>query len=153
MNHLATMSAGFGFSVGDMIAGLSLIKRSIAALQDARGAIADYQGLLQEVEGLSDALEAVRDLELEEALGADSKPCVAIRGAVSRCRACIDSFLASISKYQPALREKARSVAAWKSKVRKIQWTLCSSEDVAKFRTQLERHSSAINMLLVTLQV
>ena len=147
------MSAGFGFSVGDLVLGLKLIKQSIDALQDTKGSSADYQALTHEIDSLKDALEAVEDLQLEQRLGLKSKPCLAIYDAVARCWHCIESFLATISKYQPWLRNDPASGSAWKANLKKIQWALCEKNDVNRFRARLERHSSSISMLLVTLQV
>lgn len=147
------MSAGFGFSVGDLVLGLKLIKQSIEALGDTKGSSAEYQALTHEIDSLKDGLEAVEDLRLDNRLGPESKTCIAIQEAVSHCQRCIDVFLSTITKYQPWLRTNESSGSAWKVNLRKIQWALCKREDVNRFRSQLERHSSSISMLLVTLQV
>ncbi|KAL8966691.1 MAG: hypothetical protein Q9197_005846 [Variospora fuerteventurae] len=147
------MSAGFGFSVGDLVMGLKLIKQSIEALEDTKGSSADYQALSLEIDSLKNGLEAVEDLRLDERLGPKSKACITVHDAVSRCRHCIDVFLSTITKYQPWLRTVNPSGSAWKANLKKIQWALCKKDDVSRFRAQLERHSSSISMLLVTLQV
>ncbi|KAL9012544.1 MAG: hypothetical protein Q9173_002696 [Seirophora scorigena] len=147
------MSAGFGFSVGDLVLGLKLIKQSIEALEDTKGSSADYQALSLEINSLKDGLEAVEDLRLDQRLGSKSKACVAVQDAVSRCQRCIDVFLSTITKYQPWLRTIDPSGSTWKANLKKIQWALCKKDDVSRFRAQLERHSSSISMLLVTLQV
>ncbi|KAI4111499.1 MAG: hypothetical protein LQ338_008355 [Usnochroma carphineum] len=67
------MSAGFGFSVGDIVAFLKLIKQSIEALQDTKGSTADFQGLSHDIDSLKDGLEAVADLKLEQRLGVKSQ--------------------------------------------------------------------------------
>ncbi|KAL8834278.1 MAG: hypothetical protein Q9170_003823 [Blastenia crenularia] len=147
------MSAGFGFSVGDLVLGLKLIKQSIDALQATKGSSADYQALIHEIDSLNDGLEAVEGLRLEQRLGPKSKPCIAIQEAVLRCRYCVDVFLSTIAKYQPWLRTNSVSGPAWKANLKKIKWALCKKDDVNRFRAELERHSSSISMLLVTLQV
>ena len=147
------MSLGFGFSVGDIITGLTFIKQAIDALHDTKGAASDYQALIEEVDGLKDGLQAIQDLKLDHSLGSTSKQSIAIEQAVSRCQRCIDAFLATIAKYQPWLHTKIPTVLVWKINVKKIKWALCKKEDVRKFRSQLERHSSSINMLLLTLQM
>ncbi|KAL8654560.1 MAG: hypothetical protein Q9210_001432 [Variospora velana] len=142
------MSAGFGFSVGDLVLGLKLIKQSIEALEDTKGSSADYQALSLEIDSLKDGLEAVEDLRLDERLGPKSKACIAVHDAVSRCQRCIDVFLSTITKYQPWLRTIEPSGSSWKANMKKIQWALCKKDDVSRFRAQLERHSSSISMLL-----
>lgn len=147
------MSAGFGFSAGDIVTALKLIKQSVEAIQDSKGSSAEYQALSHEIDSLKDGLEAVEDLKLDQRFGLKSKQSIAIQEAVSRCCHCIDAFLLTIAKYQPWLRSKAPSRSAWKANLKKIQWALCKKDDVNRFRTQLERHCSSISMLLVTLQV
>lgn len=147
------MSVGFGFSVGDILMGLKLIKQSIEALQDTKGSSADFKALGHEIDTLKDGLEAVEELKLDQRFGPKSKQAAAIRQAVSRCRQCIETFLSTVAKYQPWLRTKAPAGAAWKASLKKVQWALCKKDDVNRFRAQMERHSSCISMLLVTFQV
>ena len=147
------MSAGFGFSVGDIVTALKLIKQSIEAVQDTKGSSAEFKALDHEIGSLRDGLEAVEDLKLDQRFGPKSKQAAAIRQAVSRCRQCIEAFLLTIAKYQPWLRTKTPAGAAWKTSLKKIQWALCKRDDVNRFRAQLERHSLSISMLLVTFRV
>ncbi|KAL8731609.1 MAG: hypothetical protein Q9166_003297 [cf. Caloplaca sp. 2 TL-2023] len=147
------MSAGFGFSVGDIVAGLKLIKQSIEALQDTKGSTADYQALSHEIDSLKDGLRAVEDLSIDQHFGPKSKQSIAIQEAVSRCWYCIKIFLTTTATYQPWLQTSVPPGLGWKANLKKIQWALCKKDDVNRFRIQLERHCSSISMLLVTLQV
>lgn len=141
------MSVGFGFSVGDLVTSLKLIKDSIEAVKDTKGAANDYAQLLTEITCLRDGFEAIEDLDLVHK--GSHKQRTAINGAVGACQKCVDDFLASISKYQPHLHSNASGLT---SNYRKIKWALCRKDDVATFRAQLERHTSSINMLLITFQ-
>lgn len=141
------MSVGFGFSVGDLVTSLKLIKDSIEAVKDTKGAATDYAQLLTEINCLRDGFEAIEDLDL--AHKGSHRQRTAINGAIGACQKCIDDFLTSISKYQPHLHSNA---SGWTSNYRKIKWALCRKDDVATFRAQLERHTSSINMLLITFQ-
>lgn len=141
------MAVPFGFSVGDFIAGINLIITSIQAVRDGKGSSAQFQALTWELTSLKSGLGAIHELNLEQTA---QKEYVAIREAVAGCELCIESFVRGVSKYQPWLKP---GVDGWKASFRKIQWAFCNKKDVAGFRDQLERHSSAINMLLVTLQV
>ncbi|KAL8807266.1 MAG: hypothetical protein Q9182_000771 [Xanthomendoza sp. 2 TL-2023] len=147
------MSAGFGFSVGDIVAALKLIKQSVEALQDTKGSTADYQALSHEIDSLRDGLEAIEDLRLHQRGGPRSKQNVAVQEAVARCCHCLDTFLSAISKYQPWLQKNRPPGVSWRASLKKIQWALCKKDDVNRFRAQLERHCSSISMLLVTLQI
>lgn len=141
------MSVGFGFSIGDLVTSLKLIKDSIEAVKDTKGAATDYAQLLSEISCLRDGFEAIEDLDLVHK--GSHKQRTAINGAIGACQKCIDDFLTSISKYQPHLHSNA---AGFTSSYRKIKWALCRKDDVATFRAQLERHTSSINMLLITFQ-
>lgn len=141
------MAVGFGFSMGDLVTGLQLIKDSIAAVKDGKGASAHYAGLLTEIKCLQDAFEGINELGLD--LKGSEKQRRAIDCAVAACQKCIEDFIASISKYQPHLQ---LNTSGWASNYRKIKWAVCRKDDVTAFRAQLERHTSTINMLLITFQ-
>lgn len=141
------MAVGFGFSVGDLVTSLKLIKDSIEAVKDTKGAATDYAQLLAEISCLRDGFEAIEDLDLVHK--GSHKQQTAINGAIGACQKCIDDFFTSISKYQTHLHSNA---SGFTSNYRKIKWALCRKDDVATFRAQLERHTSSINMLLITFQ-
>ena len=141
------MATGFGFSLGDIFLALKLIKDSIDAVTDSKGAAADFKALATEINGLQEGLRAIGDLQtsLPSSHNQDS----ALEIAVSACRESIEDFLTSISKYQPHLQA---GTSGLRSNYRKIKWTICKKDDITKFRAQLGRHVSAISMLLVTFQ-
>ena len=141
------MATGFGFSVGDLFLGLKLLKESIDAVNDSKGAAADFTALATEITSLQDGLEAIEELQAK--LPFSIKQTSALDRAISTCQGSIDEFLTSVSKYQPHLKAKTSGL---RSNYRKIRWTVCKKDDIAKFRAQLGRHASAITMLLVTFQ-
>lgn len=141
------MSVGFGFSVGDLVTSLKVIKDSIEAVKDTKGASADYAALVAEITSLQDAFGAIGDIQLHQK--GTEKQQVAVDRAIGACETCIEDFFLSISKYQSHLHPQAKGLT---STYRKIKWALCKKEDVALFRTKLERHTSSINMLLITFQ-
>ncbi|KMU91884.1 hypothetical protein CIHG_09736 [Coccidioides immitis H538.4] len=67
------MAAGFGFSVGDMIAGLKFIYVSCEALKCASASRMEYLALRTEIQSLLTALEAIDDLDLERLSGKNLK--------------------------------------------------------------------------------
>ena len=147
-DSIASMSTGFGFSIGDLLAGIRVVKDSIEAFSDTKGASADFAALVGEISTLQDGLEAIAELQAEHNFS--PKQFAAIDRAISACQKSIDEFLISIAKYQPHLHAQA---SGWQSSYRKVKWALCKKEDVAHFRAQVARHASAINMLLVTFQI
>ena len=141
------MAIGFGFSVGDLCVGLKLIKESIEAIHDTKGSPAEYALLSGEIASLQDGLEAADDLRVNGNL--TERQSVALDAAIRACDQCIEEFLTSISKYQYHLRPSA---SGFQANFRKIKWALCKKDDVARFRAQVARHASSINMLLLTFQ-
>ena len=142
------MAIGFGFSVSDLCMGLQIIKDSVDALDKKKGAAADYSALVLEIGGLEDGLEAAQELLKDDSLQNRQK--AALQRALDACRQTIETFLHSVSKYQPHLKNDR---SGFQSAIRKIRWRLCKQEDVEKFRKQLARQASSINMLLITFQV
>jgi hypothetical protein len=147
------MGVPFGFSVGDIIAGIGVIKNSIEAFSDTRGATKDHKHLSNTLSRLSESLELIREIEVDPIQ--DVRQREVIRRAVGQCQTCIEDFVCSIAKYkiiQPSLQP-----AVWKSRVKtaakKVQWALCKKEDIAKFRSELGLQYENINVLLATLQM
>lgn len=143
------MPVPFGISVGDFVAGLSLITNALKKIQDEHGAKANYQSLIREVANLQAGFIAIEDFVIGTT---NSKRHAAIQQAVAEGRDCIEDFLLCISKYQPSL-DVEGTTSGWKAKLCQIRWGICKKEGVAKFRTDLQQRSWAVNMLLVTLQL
>ncbi|PGH19661.1 hypothetical protein AJ80_03816 [Polytolypa hystricis UAMH7299] len=59
------MAAAFGFSVGDLIAGLRLLMASFEAVRGTYSSQTDYLALRSEIDSLLLALESIDDLDLE----------------------------------------------------------------------------------------
>ena len=139
------MAVPFGFSFGDMVSGISLVKDLIKALQDSGGAATDYRNLMSELYGLERALIAVKDLSLLE--NADEYQ--AVRQAVGQCQICVDRFLQKVIKYQPL----SAGTTTLRDAVKKVTWALCRQEDLLKFRRSLEMQKSSMSLLLNALQI
>lgn len=137
----------FGVSVSDFLSGIKLLKTSIEAFSETRGAQADYAELLRSLRSLERALTAASAVALDTDARRD-----ALKQTVDDCQKCIANFLSDIAKFDILEDQKPR-----KSKIaahlRKIQWAVCKKEDVAKFRSQVETHVGALDMLLLTFQV
>lgn len=135
----------FGFSFGDFVAGISLLKSLIDALDGTYGAKAEYRGLVAELYCLERALVAIKEIEVQEA----SSEYDATQQAVRGCRECIDRFIFKVASYQSLTAGKS----SVRDQVRKIMWAQCRKEDLHKFKEDLSIYVSAINVLLSTLQL
>jgi Fungal N-terminal domain of STAND proteins len=139
------MPVGFGFSIGDVISGLKLLRNSVEAVNNVHGSSADYASLIAELESLNTALEAASELTSEHLVNPEQRK--AINSAVKACQKCVDDFLVRIAQYQQHLK---RGNSGWRSCYMKIKWALCKQEDVAKLRAMLGSHTNSINVLLAS---
>ena len=139
------MPVPFGYSFGDMVGGISLVKNLIKALYDSGGAATDYRNLMSELYGLERALIAIKDPSLLESAEENH----AVRQAVGQCQVCVDNFPQKVIKYQPL----SAGMTTLKDAVKKVSWALCRQEDVLTFRRSLEMQKSSMILLLNALQI
>lgn len=140
---------GFGFSAGDFISGIGLIRQLIKALEDGAGSSKEYRDLIRELYSLERALLEVKHLNVRDELEAEKN---AILQMASQFQESISQFCLKIAKYQPSLRA-CGSGSSLRDSFRKIQWALYKKEDVQLFRAQIGAHTSSIIMMLSTLQM
>jgi hypothetical protein len=140
------MPVGFGFSIGDVISGLQLLRNSIEAVNNVNGSSADYESLIVELESLNKALAAASELTSEHLVNQEQQQ-KAIDSAVKACQKCVDDFLIRIAQYQKHLK---RGNNGWRSCYMKVKWALCKQEDIARLRAMLGSHTNSINVLLAS---
>ncbi|KAF4629035.1 hypothetical protein G7Y89_g9116 [Cudoniella acicularis] len=111
------MLAGFGFSVGDFIAGIQLVRDVITSLKVSGGSSVEYQALMTELFSLERALLDVKTLR-----SLDSYPdqLDALKCATTQCQHTINRFMTKIQKYQPTLNAQGSS-SKWRGGFRKVQ--------------------------------
>lgn len=143
------MSVGFGFSVGDFIAGIQLVRDVITSLQASGGSSLEYQALASELFSLERALLEVKSLKYSEN---QSGQLDALKVAATQCQHTIDRFMTKIQKYQPSLTALG-SGSKWRDSLRKVQWALCKKEDIAMFQAEISGHAVSINLLIATAQL
>jgi len=147
------MPVPFGFSVGDFISVCILIKDVVQALDSSSGSSAEYQEVIRELWALDRALLEVVNLaqnfEMTVELNALSHTA---RRTADQCLHCIKAFMVKIQAYQKPLSEGS-SRNLLRDVKGKMTWALLKRDDLQKFRTEINAHSSAINMLLITASV
>lgn len=143
---------GFGFSLGDFIAGINVLIDVAHSLNDTYGAQADYEELGRELKSLRDGLDSIERLSLDPTQAAET---TAVKAAVNNCYACVDTFVQRNNKFKGLESTPGHkwSLKRLKKCGRGVQWAIWKKDDVAKFRTELGMHSEAIHMLLATLQL
>ena len=141
--------AAFGFSFGDFVDGIELIRQLINAVKDGAGSSREYQDLVHELYSLERALLEVKQAQITDELRPQR---IAVEQAALQCQETISQFLLKISKYQLSFRVGG-SGSTWRDGLRKIQWALYRKEDVQRFRAQIQGHTSSIMTLLMTMQL
>ncbi|KAF1957422.1 hypothetical protein CC80DRAFT_592691 [Byssothecium circinans] len=140
----------FGFSFGDFIVGITLVKDLIKSLDDTAGARPAYQGLISDLLGLEEALTNVRNLDVVPALAAQK---IALEHIASLCQESIDKFLSKNAKFKATLGVQAPPAASrWRTPLHKIQWALFREDAVNALRAEITGHTTTINLILNTIQ-
>jgi hypothetical protein len=142
------MAAFFGFSAGDFMTGITLVKDIIKALNDSKGSSKEYLEVIAELRGLEIALIHVRAQYNDTAQIAQRS---ALRQAVQDCETCIEVFLQSLQTYNGHLGING-SGNKWKDAIRKVQWRLCKAEELTSFHLKIASHVQNLEMLLATIQ-
>lgn len=138
------MSAGFGWSVGDVILLTKLTHRVIHALKRQGGSSTQYQGALRSLDSLQATLIEIRSVLSTSELD--------FRNAV-RAQAQLDDSSSSIAdfhdrilrKYDTALGIQASDKALPKI-WRKLTWAFDAAKDLAEFRTQLSMQLQMVQL-------
>jgi hypothetical protein len=141
------MPVGFGFSVGDFIAGIEVIAKVVNALKDTAGSSADYQ------------LNRTANLQLQEYLERLQKISPPYNSTIQfdhihrqaqECEEILRSFLSETSKFGGALGPSAAK--GWHhGSARKAQWAL--SSPVPKFRENLTKQLSLLHQELCSISL
>jgi hypothetical protein len=139
------MAVPFGFSVGDFIAGIKLLKSAFDSLSDTRGASVDYVNLCKTLSALEKALSEAGHFTTPQHQAAVEKE-------VTDCKECIGKFLVEFQKFE-LLNSGPVDVSKLRFALRKLQWSLCKKSDVRKFREHLDTHVNALQLQLAIFQV
>lgn len=143
----------FGFSVGDFIAGISLVRKLIRALNDSTGSCASYRQLISELLDLDEALTGVSKLRLDPTQTAQK---IALDHVASKCELSITAFLSQNTKFEGSLgfaSGKPIPSQKWQASLHKIQWALCKDSAIQALRTEIRAHTTTLNLLLSTIQM
>lgn len=142
---------GFGFSVGDIIAGVSLVKKLIRSLNDAAGSRAAYRKLISELLILEEALTDVSNLRLCQAQESQK---LALQRVTTQCQTSIETFLLKNAKFNDSLgTQPSTTPPTWRTNFHKIQWALCKDTAIDDLRTEIAAHTATLNVTLATIQV
>ena len=151
------MPVGFGFSVGDFVAGIVLVKDLIRALDESSGSSAEYRNLINELESLKWALELLQELQIDESQRDRRR---ALEQVAFQCWNIIENFVRRTAKFNAALGDaRAQNqpgqtqLSKWRVALKKAQWSLNKKEDIAKVRAEIMGHTLILNALMSQMQL
>ena len=146
------MPVPFGFSVGDFIGSVELLIDAVKSVRDTNGARDDYKELFRELKHLKIALECIKTLSLDPAQPVQLS---AVGAAVHDCLLCLDDFIQRNVKFSSL---SSTSPSQWtsaglKNRWRMVRWALWKRADIANFKSAVQKHAEAIQMLLATVSM
>lgn len=148
---LTMATPGFGFSVGDFIAGVSLVKKLIRALNDTAGSRPAYRKLISELLNLEEALTEISKLRLSQDQESQK---LSLWHVAAQCESSIDTFLRKNSKFNESLgTQPSATRSVWRTNLHKMQWALCKDTAVDDLRTEIATHTATLNITLATIHV
>ena len=143
------MSLGFGVSINNFSSGFSLIGDLIKTIEDAAGAREEFKNLIRELYSLERSLIEVKHVNIDPSLQFQKN---AVEQAACQFQETISIFVSKLEKFRPSF-TFSKSSNVVNHMFRQVQWLLCKTDDIDKFRAQIAGHSSSIRTLLATLQL
>ncbi|KAE9373815.1 hypothetical protein N431DRAFT_504374 [Stipitochalara longipes BDJ] len=154
----------FGFSARECVSVCLLIKDCVVALDSSRGSATEYREVIRELWALEHALCEVVSLAEGFETTAELNALVgSAKRVADQCKECIEGFLKRVKKYEKSLGAcihpsgGTAGTAATGHRLRgvtgKLSWALFMKEDLARFRAEINAHSSYINMILITASI
>ena len=135
-------------SAGDIIALGILVKDLLKALDESRGSSAEYEETTRKLWALNRVLrEAEIVCETPEHTAELKALLETMHCIVDQARQSIEPFLNTIKKFEPSLR-KGGSGNSIRDASRKAQWRLSHSDELAKFRTEINVYCSLLSVLI-----
>jgi hypothetical protein len=147
----------FGFSVGDFVACLALIKDIVDALNDSTGSKADFKALFGTLKSLENAFKICQLVyQCEEPY---VEPQVQLKageirqqllGEHQKCKNILEKFVGSLSPYTDAFVDEGSKAVTLVRHIRKITW-LSRKAEVAKLEKNLRGHLDSLQMYAAAL--
>ncbi|KAL8893605.1 MAG: hypothetical protein Q9192_005105 [Flavoplaca navasiana] len=127
------MTPAFGFSVGDFINTINLIRKISKALKETGGAASEYQDAVVELTGLQRALQHLETLQPTQDNAGQVN---AIRGMALACKVPLQDFMTKLDKYEESLGPWAHG-SSLGGLGRKTRWAVSFSKEVEKLRAMV----------------
>lgn len=134
----------FGFSVGDCLTAVLIIKDIVVSLSGSRGSASEFQELTKELSNLEHVLNVIKALPDD---GSQYQNLDAIKQTATDCQSMLDRYATRLLKYQKSL-GAGQSDGVVKDAAKKIRWTLSMKQDVQSMREYVAQHVATVNAQL-----
>jgi hypothetical protein len=142
----------FGWSAGDVVAGITFLVQVYQALDDSSGGKATYAALIRELGNLKNALIEIRSPEDKKSNEPDA-PKSSLEQAVESCQKCINCFIERNRKFtgiDEDVGSSKWSIEAFKKNARAVEWKLAKRKEVDEFRKEVLSHTATILSLQIS---
>jgi hypothetical protein len=142
----------FGWSAGDVVAGITFLVQVYQALDDSSGGKANYAALIRELGNLKNALLEIQPLEDKTPTEPDA-PKSALKQAVACCQECINCFIERNRKFAGMDEDASTSkwsIEVFKKNARAVEWKLMKGKEVDVFRKEVLSHTTTILSLQIS---
>lgn len=134
----------FGFSVGDFVPVIGLVKKVGEALQDHHGASTEYQRLLGNLQALQLIFGHLENLHSSEA---NLSHINAIKAHAHQSLQPLNDFLKAVAKYEKWLGSAPRDGRILRSG-RKAQWAAVIADELSKLQSTMSSEVEKMNLLI-----
>ena len=141
----------FGWSVGDIIAGIELVSKIGKALQEVGGAADDYQESATSLKVFEEALQFIQTFAQSYA-GGESIQAASIEKHALSMKNALTSFLSKIDEYEGSLGASADRKWFHHPK-KKIKWAFFVSKEVDLLKSRTNFSVTALQSLQQQLQM
>jgi hypothetical protein len=137
----------FGWSVGDIISAVNLIREVANALDPSEGASKQYQTVIEYLNDVKKTLDHFENLPIfqNNALYKEE-----ICQEVHAIKVPVVNFVAEVKRYEPALGGRAAAGYSFQV-VKKLRWHFSDEKRAEKLATEIEHHMSRLDTLLLML--
>lgn len=134
----------FGWSVGDIVASITLIAKISIALKESGGAKSEYQESIEFLVGLEVTLHNLRTIA--PVLLPSSQDSI-LQVEIEKIVKPISIFFDRVQKLDASLGKESKR-ASWRAAPRKIQWAIQVSKEVKALRDSISVPIASLNILL-----
>ncbi|APA12584.1 hypothetical protein sscle_09g073540 [Sclerotinia sclerotiorum 1980 UF-70] len=141
----------FGWSAGDIAQAISVIFKTVKALDDAEGAPADFRNTVTFFQSVNLTLQRLQSLI---SIGKNSSYGDQIRKEVEIIKPSLERFLAISQTFESSLGDKA-TPGRWKHIPKKLLWRFKDSKAVRNLKSEIKDHLPVLDkwMLLSMIEI